>query len=37
MIAAVAITHVLELATGDTAHDPRFPQIGDSLTLINWR
>lgn len=36
-IAAVAITHGLELVTGNTSHYQRLPQIGYPLTLRNWR
>jgi tRNA(fMet)-specific endonuclease VapC len=37
MIAAVAITHGLELVTGNTAHYQRLHQLGYPLTLVNWR
>lgn len=37
MIAAIAITHGLELVTGNTAHYQRLHPLGYSLTLINWR
>jgi len=37
MIAAVAITHGLELITGNTAHYQRLQQLGYRLTLANWR
>lgn len=37
MIAAVAITHGLELVTGNTAHYQRVQQLGYPLTLTNWR
>jgi tRNA(fMet)-specific endonuclease VapC len=37
MIAAVAITHGLELVTGNTAHYQRLLPLGYSLTLLNWR
>lgn len=37
MIAAIAITHGLELVTGNTAHFQRIQQLGYSLTLVNWR
>jgi tRNA(fMet)-specific endonuclease VapC len=37
MIAAVAITHGLELVTGNTAHYQRLAQVGYPLTLVNWR
>jgi tRNA(fMet)-specific endonuclease VapC len=37
MIAALAITHGLELVTGNTSHYQRLPQIGYALTLTNWR
>ena len=37
MIAAIALTHSLELATGDTSHYQRIQQLGYPLTLVNWR
>jgi tRNA(fMet)-specific endonuclease VapC len=37
MIAAVAITHGLELVTGNTAHYQRLHQLGYPFTLVNWR
>ena len=37
MIAAVAITHGLELVTGNTLHYQRLHQLGYPLTLVNWR
>ena len=37
MIAAIALTHGLELVTGNTAHFRRIQQIGYPLTLRNWR
>jgi predicted nucleic acid-binding protein len=37
MIAAVAITHGLELVTGNTTHYQRLQQLGYPLTLANWR
>ena len=37
MIAAVAIEHVLELVTGNTADFQRVQQLGYPLTLVNWR
>jgi tRNA(fMet)-specific endonuclease VapC len=37
MIAAIALTHGLELVTGNTAHFQRIQQIGYPLTLANWR
>ena len=37
MIAAIAIRHSLELATGNTAHFQRIQQLGYPLTLVNWR
>ncbi len=37
MIAAVALTHGLELATGNTSHYQRIQQLGYPLTLVNWR
>jgi tRNA(fMet)-specific endonuclease VapC len=37
MIAAVALTRGLELATGNTAHFQRVQQLGYPLILVNWR
>src|SRR5262249_20836773 len=37
MIAAVAITHGLDLVTGNTAHYQRIQGLGYPLTLLNWR
>jgi len=37
MIAAIALTHGLELVTGNTAHFQRVQQLGYPLTLANWR
>jgi predicted nucleic acid-binding protein len=37
MIAAIALTHGLELATGNTSHYQRIQQLGYPLTLVNWR
>ena len=37
MIAATAITHGLELVTGNTAHYQRVQQLGYPLILANWR
>jgi tRNA(fMet)-specific endonuclease VapC len=37
MIAAVALTHGLELVTGNTSHFQRIQQIGHPLILANWR
>ena len=37
MIAAVAITHELELVTGNTSHYQRLLPLGYSITLVNWR
>jgi tRNA(fMet)-specific endonuclease VapC len=37
MIAAIALTHGLELVTGNTAHFKRIQQLGYPLTLTNWR
>lgn len=37
IIAAVAITHGLELVTGNTAHYQRVQTLGYPLTLRNWR
>jgi PIN domain-containing protein len=37
MIAAIALTHGLELVTGNTAHFQRVQNLGYPLTLVNWR
>jgi tRNA(fMet)-specific endonuclease VapC len=37
MIAAVALTHGLELATGNISHYQRIQQLGYPLSLVNWR
>ena len=37
MIAAIALTHGLELMTGNTTHFQHVQQLGYSLTLVNWR
>lgn len=37
MIAAIALTHGLALATGNTTHFQRVQQLGYPLTLANWR
>ncbi len=37
MIAAIALTQGLELATGNTAHFQRVQQLGYPLTIVNWR
>lgn len=37
MIAASALHHGLELVTGNTRHFRRVQQLGDPLTLVNWR
>jgi tRNA(fMet)-specific endonuclease VapC len=37
MIAAVAITHGLELVTGNTSHYQHLRLLGYPLTLVNWR
>ena len=37
MIAAFALTHGLELVTGNTSHFQRIQQIGYPLILANWR
>jgi tRNA(fMet)-specific endonuclease VapC len=37
MIAAIALTHSLELATGNISHYQRIQQLNYPLTLINWR
>ena len=37
MVAAVAVTHVLELVTGNTTHYQSIQQLGYPLTLANGR
>jgi predicted nucleic acid-binding protein len=37
MIAAIALEHGLELATGNTSHFQRVHHLGYPLTLVNWR
>ena len=37
MVAAVAITHGLELVTGNTSHYQRLQPLGYPLVLVNWR
>jgi tRNA(fMet)-specific endonuclease VapC len=37
MIAAIAVTHGLELVTGNTSDFQRIQQVGYPLILINWR
>ncbi len=37
VIAAIALQHGLDLATGNTAHFLRVQQLGYPLTLVNWR
>jgi tRNA(fMet)-specific endonuclease VapC len=37
MIAAIALTHRLELVTGNTGHFQRIQQLGYPLILNNWR
>ena len=37
MIASIALTHGLELVTGNTSHFQRVQQIGYPLMLVNWR
>jgi tRNA(fMet)-specific endonuclease VapC len=37
MIAAIAITHGLELVTGNTSHYQRVQQLSYPLVLVNWR
>jgi predicted nucleic acid-binding protein len=37
MIAAIALVHGLELATGNRAHYERIQQLGYPLTLVDWR
>jgi tRNA(fMet)-specific endonuclease VapC len=37
MIAAIAVTHGLELATDDTSHYQRIQQLGYPLMLVIWQ
>jgi tRNA(fMet)-specific endonuclease VapC len=37
MIAAIALTHGMELVTGNSSHYQRIQQLGYPLTLVNWR
>jgi tRNA(fMet)-specific endonuclease VapC len=37
MIAAIALTHQLELVTGNTTHFQEIQQLGYALVLVNWR
>jgi tRNA(fMet)-specific endonuclease VapC len=37
MIAAIALTHGLDLVTGNTAHFQYVQSLGYPLTLVNWR
>ena len=37
MIAAIALAHGLELATGNVTHFRYIQQLGYPLTLVNWR
>lgn len=37
MIAAIALTHGLELASGNTSHYQRIQHLGYPLVLVNWR
>jgi tRNA(fMet)-specific endonuclease VapC len=37
MIAAIALTHSLNIATGNTSHYQRIQHLGYPLTLVNWR
>ena len=37
MIAAIALTHGLELVTGNTSDFQRVQQLGYPLTLVNWQ
>jgi tRNA(fMet)-specific endonuclease VapC len=37
MIAAIALTHGLELVTGNTTHFQYVQQLGYPLTIVNWR
>ena len=37
MLAAIAITHNLELVTGNTVHYQRVQQLGFPLIVANWR
>jgi predicted nucleic acid-binding protein len=37
LIAAIALTHNLDLVTGNVTHFQRISQLGYPLTLANWR
>lgn len=37
MIAAIALTHGLDVVTGNTAHYQRVQRLGHPLNLVNWR
>ncbi len=37
MIATIALHRSLEFVTGNTSHHQRIQQLGDPLTLVNWR
>jgi predicted nucleic acid-binding protein len=37
MIAAIALTHSLDLVTGNSAHYQRIQRLGYPLVLVNWR
>lgn len=37
MIASIALTHGLELVTGNTSHFERIRSLGYSLNVVNWR
>jgi tRNA(fMet)-specific endonuclease VapC len=37
MIAAIALSHGLDLGTGNPAHSQRIQHLGYPLTLVNWR
>jgi tRNA(fMet)-specific endonuclease VapC len=37
MVAAIALSHRLELATGNISHYQRIQQLGYPLGLVNWR
>lgn len=37
MIAALALSHGLDLVTGNTAHYQRIQHLGYPLNLVNWR
>ncbi len=37
MIAAIALTHGLELVTGNTAHFRQIAHLGYPPTLVDWR